>query len=71
MIFDKKLQITRIQRKTIKLYKKVIVFGIEALIINSKIICDGLYEKENTNQYKKRIILYIFKRYQEYQDKIQ
>ena len=70
-VFDQKLQITTIQRKTIKWYKKVILFGIEASIINSKIICDCLYgEKENTNQYKERIILY-FKRYQEYQNKIE
>ena len=42
--------------------KKVILFGIEGSIINSKIICDGLYgEKENTNRYKERIFLYIFK----------
>ena len=41
-------------------------------MINSLIICDGLYgEKENTNQYKKRIVLYIFKRFQEYQNKIE
>ena len=69
-VFDQKLQITSMQRKTVKWYKKVILFGIEASIINSKIICDGLYgEKENTNQYKEKIILYIFKRYQEYQHK--
>lgn len=40
------------------------LFDIETSTINSKIICDRLYgEKENTNQYKERIILYIFKRY--------
>ena len=58
------------QRKILKQYEKIILFGIEASIINSKIICDGLFdEKENTNQYKERIILYIFKRYQKYQHK--
>ena len=31
-VFDQKLEITTIQRKTIKWYKKVILFGIEASI---------------------------------------
>ena len=61
-----------IQRKTIKQYKKAIIFGREASIINTKIICDGLYrKKEYTNQFKEIIILYILKRYQEYQNKIE
>ena len=33
-------------------------------------ICDGLYgEKENANRYKEGIVSYIFKRYQENQNK--
>lgn len=60
-VFIQKLQITSMQRKTVKWYKKVILFGIESSIISSKIICGGLYgEKENTNKYKERIILYIY-----------
>ena len=34
-VYDQKLEITTIQRKTIKWYKKVILLGIEASIINS------------------------------------
>ena len=54
-----------------KMVKKIMFFGIEFSIISHKIICDGLNcEKVNTNKYKERIILYIFKIYEEYQNKM-
>ena len=44
--------------------KKVLLFGLHAVIINSKIICDIIYGKETTTlQFKERIIKYIFEKY--------
>ena len=52
-----------IQRTTKKWYKKVLLFGVDAAIINAKIICDIRYEKETaTLQFKKRIIKYMFEK---------
>ena len=39
-VFDQYLENSSIQRKTKKWYKKVFLFGIDAAIINSKIICE-------------------------------
>ena len=47
-----------------KLYKKILLFGVDAKIINAKIICDIRYGKETTTlQFKERIIKYIFEKY--------
>ena len=46
------------------MYKKVLLFCLDAAIINSKIICDIIYGKETTTlQFKERIIKYIFEKY--------
>ena len=45
-VFDQYLGNSSIQRKTKKWYKKVFLFGIDAAIINSKIICE-LKEKRH------------------------
>ena len=53
-----------IQRATKKWYKKVLYFGIEAAIINSKIIRDKKYGKEtNIIEFKERITKCIFEQY--------
>ena len=45
-------------------YKKVLLFVVDAAIINAKIICDIRYGKETTTlQFKERIIKYIFEKY--------
>ena len=47
-----------------KWYKKALLFGVDAVIINAKIICDIRYGKETTTLYfKERIIKYIFEKY--------
>ena len=63
-VFDQYLGICTIQRTTKKWYKKVLLFGVDAAIINAKIICDIRYGKETTTlQFKERIIKYIFEKY--------
>ena len=63
-IFDQYFGICTIQRTTKKWYKKVLLFGVDAVIINAKIICDIRYGKETTTlQFKERILKYIFEKY--------
>lgn len=62
-VFDQYLGICTIQRTTKKWYKKVLLFGVDAAIINARIICDIRYGKEITTlQFKERIINYIFEK---------
>ena len=47
-----------------KNYKKWYLFGVDATIINVKLICDIRYGKETTTlEFKERIIKYIFEKY--------
>ena len=66
-VFDQYLENSSIQRKTKKWYKKVFLFGIDAAIINSKIICE-LKEKKiySTVLFKEKIIETIFEIYKKY-----
>ena len=66
-VFDQYLGNSSIQRKTKKWYKKVFLFGIDAAIINSKIICE-LKEKRtySTVLFKEKIIETIFEIYKKY-----
>ena len=69
-VFDQYLENSSIQRKTKKWYKKVFLFGIDAAIINSKIICE-LKEKRiySTVLFKEKIIETIFEIYKKYNSK--
>ena len=63
-VFDQYLGICTIQRTPKKWYKKVLLFGVNAAIINAKIISYIRYGKETTTlQFKERIIKYIFEKY--------
>ena len=69
--FDHYLEISSIQRRTKKWYKKILCFGIDASIINSKIICELRTGKSYTTvQYKEKIVEHIFKMYEEYKNRI-
>jgi hypothetical protein len=58
------LEITSIQRKTKKWYKKIFLFGIDASILNGKIIYElKMGKKETVIQFKESIVEYIFKLY--------
>jgi hypothetical protein len=58
--FDHYLEISSIQRRTKKWYKKILLFGIDASIINSKIICELETGKTYTTvQYKVKIYEHI------------
>jgi len=60
-VFDQKLSIVTIQRKTKKWYKKIILFGIDASILKTKVICDERFgEKSSVKEFKERVIQYIF-----------
>jgi len=68
--FDQLLEISSIQRRTLKWYKKIIMFGIDCCIINSKI----MYELKNgtpitTVNFKERLAAQIFDRYITYKKK--
>ena len=48
-------------------YKKIILFGVDASIINSKIICELKTGRHYTTvEFKEKIYEQIFKRYKEY-----
>ena len=65
--FDHYLSLSSIQRRSKKWYKKIILFGVEAAIINSKIICELRTGKRYTTvDYKEKIVEHIFKMYEEY-----
>ena len=65
-VFDQYLSISLIQRKCKKWYKKVLLFEIDASIINSKIIIEKKLLNTTTEEFKTKIIDAIFKMYQEY-----
>ena len=65
--FDHYLEISSIQRRTLKWYKKILLFGIDASIINSKIICELKTGKSYTTvEFKEKIFDQIFKIYKSY-----
>jgi len=65
--FDHYLEISSIQRRTKKWYKKIILFGIDASIINSKIICELRTGKSYTTvDFKEKLVERIFKMYKIY-----
>ena len=67
--FDHYLEISSIQRRTLKWYKKIIMFGIDASIINSKIICELKTGRSYTTvQFKEKIVQAIFSRYRNYKN---
>ena len=62
--FDAYLQISSIQRRTLKWYKKIFVFGIDAAIINSKILFELKTGKPITTvKFKENLVRQIFKMY--------
>jgi len=68
--FDHYLALSSIQRRSKKWYKKIILFGVEAAIINSKIICELRTGKRYTSvEFKEKIVEHIFKIYAEYNKK--
>ena len=68
--FDQYLEISSIQRRTKRWYKKIILFGVDASLINSKIICELKTGKSyTTNKFKEIIVELIFKMYKEYRKK--
>ena len=59
--FDAYLQISSIQRRTLKWYKKIFVFGIDAAIINSKILFELKTGKPITTvKFKENLVDEIF-----------
>jgi len=62
--FDQYLEISSIQRRTKKWYKKIFLFGIDASIINAKILCQLRTGRNyTTNRFKEKIVETIFKMY--------
>ena len=69
-IFDQYLEISSIQRKTKKWYKKIFIFGIEACIINSKILYEINTGKTCTTvNYKAKLTEQIFRMYYNHRNK--
>ena len=59
--FDHYLQLTSIQRRTVKWYKKIFLFGIEAAIINSKLLYELKTGKKTTSsKFKEKLVIQIF-----------
>jgi len=62
--FDQYLEISSIQRRSKKWYKKILLFGIDAAIINAKILCELRTGRSYTTvKFKEKIIEHIFKMY--------
>ena len=62
--FDQYLQISSIQRRTLKWYKKIFLFGVESSIINAKIIFELKTGKPITTvKFKENLVEQIFKLY--------
>ena len=69
--FDQYLEISSIQRRTKKWYKKILLFGIDAAIINAKILCEKKNGKSYTTvKFKEKIIEHIFKNYSIFKNKM-
>ena len=67
--FNHYMEISSIQRRTKKWYKKLLFFGIDASIINSKILCELRTGKSYTTvRFKEKIVDHIFKMYREYKN---
>jgi len=65
--FDQYLEISSIQRRTKKWYKKILLFGVDASIINAKILCELRTGRSYTTvKFKEKIIEHIFKIYSDY-----
>ena len=59
--FDHYLQLTSIQRRTVKWYKKIFLFGIEAAIINSKLLYELKTGKRTTSsKFIEKLVIQIF-----------
>ena len=59
--FDQYLEISSIQRRTLKWYKKIFLFGIDCSIINSKILFELRTGKQTTTvKFKEALIEQIF-----------
>jgi len=62
--FDQYLEISSIQRRTKKWYKKIFLFGVDASVINAKILCELRTGRSyTTNKFKEKIVEHIFKMY--------
>ena len=67
--FDHYLEISSIQRRTKKWYKKILLFGIDASIINAKILFELKTGKSYiTVKFKEKLIELIFNSYFDYKD---
>ena len=67
--FDHYLEISSIQRRTKKWFKKILLFGIDACIINAKILCELKTGKSFTTvQFKEKIVEHIFRIYNNYKN---
>ena len=65
--FDQYLEISSIQRRTKKWYQKIFLFGIDASIINAKIVYELRSGKSLTTvKFKEKIIEHIFKMYMDH-----
>ena len=68
--FDQYLEISSIQRRTKKWYKKILFFGVDAAIINSKILCEKKTGKSYTTvKFKEKLVEHIFRMYNIYNNK--
>ena len=68
--FDQYLEMSSIQRRTKRWYKKILLFGIDASIINSKILCELRTGKSYTTvKFKEKIVEHIFKMYSGFRKK--
>ena len=69
--FDQYLEMSSIQRRTKKWYKKILFFGVDAAIINSKILCERKTGKNYTTvKFKEKLVEHIFRMYNIYCNKI-
>ena len=65
--FDQYLQNTTIQRRSKKWFKKILLFGVDAAIINAKVLCELKTGKSfSTVQFKEKIMDNIFRMYSNY-----
>jgi hypothetical protein len=68
--FDQYMEISSIQRRTKKWYKKILFFGVDAAIINSKILCEKKTGKSYTTvKFKEKLVEHIFRMYNIYNNR--
>ena len=66
------MEILSIQSTSFKWYKKIILFGIDAAIINSKILYELKTGKTyTTNEFKENLVKQIFRIYQDYNNQFE